>query len=320
MNKVRTDLIERGNILESIYSRHLPWIGYYMIAYRATAMRQFPLMYDYEDTYCITELFDGDPDAGADSLSTVTESWSAESAPAIAFNFGSGEQRPLGPQPIFPLQAGLPRFADAWVWPEKLMHMLLQFPASGLHTPIPVKSHAFGEGEYTAEGQWYLLPPPLEKLANRVDNQVVVLTIGWERDQRRWPLLLDDSHTLDTACDVIQYCGLSEGYRPDVQFPHNYLFLSERVVDALLAEAPWLVFHPICIASGTAYRNMEPAQYRLFSLDKFSDSDSEYNEFAEWRHAHLAEYIEEDEEYPQLSETDSQNLAALLESLRPACV
>lgn len=317
MNKIRTDLIERGNILDSIYSRHLPWSGYYMVAYRATAMRQFPLRYDYDDTYCVTELFDGDPDAGAGTISTITESWTAECSPAIAFNFGAGAQRPLGPQPIYPLQDNLPRFADAWVWPEKLMQILYQFPSCGLPAPVPVKAYAFGEGEYTAEGSWYLLPPPPETQADRVDSQIVVLTIGWECDQRRWPLLLDDRHRLDTACDVMQYCGLSEGFRPDVQFPSNYLLLSERVVDALLAEAPWLVFHPICIASGKAFRCMTPAQYQLFSLDKFSDSDSEYDEFSDWRRIHLAEFVEDEEDSPQLSEVDSQNLAALLDSLRP---
>lgn len=95
------------------------------------------------------------------------------------------------------------------------------------------------------------------------------------------------------------------------------LLLSERVVDALLAEAPWLVFHPICIASGKAFRCMTPAQYQLFSLDKFSDSDSEYDEFSDWRRIHLAEFVEDEEDSPQLSEVDSQNLAALLDSLRP---
>ena len=318
MSTVRTDLIERGNILDSIYSRHLPWSGYYMIAYRATAMRQFPVMDDYLDTYCITELFDGDLNEDADTILPIVENWPENCSPSIAFQYGSGEQRPLGPQPIFP-QDNQPRFNHAWVWPQKLLDILRQFPARGLSEPVPVSAYVLGEGAYTAEGQWYLLPPPLESQADYVDAQLEELNIGWSSDRRSWPLLLDDCHTLDPAYDVIQYCGLSDEILPGLRSNLNYLIMSERVVDALLSEAPWLVFHPICIASGKAYRSMTRTQRQQFHLSRFTDTKSaDYDELTDWRHAHLAQFVEDDEEHPSLSETDAQDLAALLATLRPA--
>ena len=88
-----------------------------MIAYRATAMRQFPVMDDYLDTYCITELLDGDLNEDADTILPRVENWPETCSPSIAFQYGAGEQRPLGPQPIFPLD-NHPRFNHAWVWPQ----------------------------------------------------------------------------------------------------------------------------------------------------------------------------------------------------------
>lgn len=319
MSKIRHDLIESGNILDSIYSRHLPWSGYYMVAYRATAMRQFPLLTEYWDTYCITELMAGKPDDDAAPISTIPARWPAGCTPSIAFNFGAGVQRPLGPQPIFPGQEGFHGFTNAWVWPEKLLRILESFPSRGLGKAKPVKAYVYDGDEYSAEGQWYLLPPPAAVGKPVVDKHVEELLIGYESDRREWPLLFDDTNTLDPAYDVIQYCGLSEGCIPGTEYNHNYLLLSERVVDALLQEAPWLVFHPICLASGTAFRSMPPAQERLFSLCGLSD-DSGYDDLADWRWTHLADALDDDkreEGHPTLSEADAQALAALLESLRP---
>lgn len=300
---LRQEWLRLGHVVESPFSRFLPWSGYYMVAERPSIMRKFPDAQLYPTTYGDSLLFDGDPCAsGRPLMPADDDSW----APPLSFTLMLHyvAEPPRGGLPPWVLDVGSSPhkgYCSAFAWPEHLFRILLRFPSRGIHTALPVTAATAADFPYIADGTYHIIPPPPPESATAVDAALHTILIGSGETQTVLPLMLDDSHTLDPAFPVIQY--FARVMDADLHSPvyHNFLLLSDAVVQALLAADPQLVFFPILIARGSALRNLCAQKVRISTLTSYEEVAPPYDAIAEWCRAHLPpSACPEDDDAPSL--------------------
>lgn len=285
---MRQEWLRLGHVVESPFSRFLPWSGYYMVAERPSVMRKYPSPHEYRYTYGDPLLFDGDPCAGGLPLPPAALTHPQQLKLTLMLHYATEPPyRSLGPWTLDVGDSQHSHYCSAFAWPEALYRILRRFPSRGLHTVLPVAASTFTDFPYTAEGTFRVLLPPAPPEATAVDPALHTILLGSGEEQTELPLLLDDSHTLDPACHVIQYFAQVHHAQLNRPVYHNFLLISDAVVQALLAADPRLVFFPIVIARGAALRNLCAQRLRIPTLTSYEEVAPPYDAIAEWRLAHL---------------------------------
>ena len=285
--RLRQAWLQRGSVVSSAFSQNLPWSGYYILAVRPTLMRKFSSLPEYEFSYGVPMLFDADPCVSGSPILPADSAWPSSQQLHLLLHYATDTHHPLGP---WELDAGTKphlRYCTAFAWPERLFRILQSFPSRGLEGAHPVTVSTFAVYPYTAEGAFYLIPPPQPSEAIAVDADLHTVLLGSGVEQVVLPLLLDDSHTLDPAYGVIHYCAIESHAELALRFHHNFLLLSDAVVAALLEADPELVFFPVLMVHGSALRRLRSQKIRIPTLTAYEEVFSPYDAIAEWRRTHL---------------------------------
>lgn len=283
----RQEWLQLGCLVGSAYTLTLPWSGYYMLAVGPTLMRKFPTDAEHEHNYGVPLLFEGDPCAAGTPVLPADSAWPHEQQLYIMLHYATDSLRPLGPWVVDAGSKPHLHYCSAFVWPERLYRILEGFSSRGIGCAMPVTASTFTECPYTAEGAFHLIPPPLPQEAVAVDADLHTVLLGSGVEQVVLPLLLDDSHTLDPACEIIHYCATEQHAEFNLCLHHNFLLLSDAVVAALLAVDPDLVFFPIVMAHGPALRRLRAQKIRIPTLTAYEEVAPPYDAIAEWRRSHL---------------------------------